>query len=460
MTNEVRLFPNAPCFVTGDPEAAGFHNLELPDGFRWVKREAVCRHPIVGGMTIAAPCLLARAIGQQRGWGPYLSPSIEGQRVGVQLISGYGTYFFPLPAGLLSGRSAGDFLEIRLSTLGEPAASSAGDPRERMLGIYELRIIDLSADEFPERLEILQQVKVFEPAGGQIAEILGKHYFRESDRILDIGAGFGWTTLLLAGFSGASAWGIDQYDYGHPSRINFKTQLLERFQRHACVLDRISSLATLADHDALARAVSRCTFLSMNAQELLLPDESFDFVFSLNAFEHISHPDRALAEIRRVLRPGGCALLCFSPLYYCDTGSHLPACVGFNRPWAHLLMSRDEIKEAIRRMGGVPNEVDSILDSLNGWRPFQFVEMFEGSGMRILSREICTGFVLDGAEQSPEFAELMKRFPREDLSTISMLWYLRKPFRNCASDLPVRWMSKLSRRALGRRIRSQDTNLV
>jgi hypothetical protein len=72
-----------------------------------------------------------------------------------------------------------------------------------------------------------------------------------------------------------------------------------------------------------------------------------------------------VAEIRRVLRPGGRALLFFSLLYYWDAGSHPPPCVGYNRPSSHLLMSRDEVKEAVRSSRGITNEIDAILNSLN-----------------------------------------------------------------------------------------------
>jgi SAM-dependent methyltransferase len=165
----------------------------------------------------------------------------------------------------------------------------------------------------------------------------------------------------------------------------------------------------------------------MDAESMMFRDNAFDFVFSLNALEHIPHPDRALAEVYRVLRPGGHALLQFSPLYYSDAGSHLPMTVGLKRPWAHLLMTRDEIKETIREGGGSVNEVDSILDSLNGWTPSQFRDAFARSRLRILLSEVKDGFALEGSEQSPEFAELRTRYSREDLTTFHMLWCLEKP---------------------------------
>lgn len=40
-------------------------------------------------------------------------------------------------------------------------------------------------------------------------------------------------------------------------------------------------------------------------EQLSFADESFDVVVTEDVLEHVRHPDRALAEIRRVLRPGG-----------------------------------------------------------------------------------------------------------------------------------------------------------
>jgi SAM-dependent methyltransferase len=37
-------------------------------------------------------------------------------------------------------------------------------------------------------------------------------------------------------------------------------------------------------------------------------DESYDYVFSLNVFEHIEHDEAAMKECSRILRPGGCVL--------------------------------------------------------------------------------------------------------------------------------------------------------
>ncbi|RLC89155.1 MAG: hypothetical protein DRI37_04555 [Chloroflexi bacterium] len=52
----------------------------------------------------------------------------------------------------------------------------------------------------------------------------------------------------------------------------------------------------------------RLTFLWQDAAVLPFPDDTFDAVSCLEASEFMSHPDQVLAELVRVLRPGGILL--------------------------------------------------------------------------------------------------------------------------------------------------------
>ena len=52
-------------------------------------------------------------------------------------------------------------------------------------------------------------------------------------------------------------------------------------------------------------SVFRHTDVAANAHHLPFADASFDAVVSFNTFEHLYDPDRATAEIFRVLKPGG-----------------------------------------------------------------------------------------------------------------------------------------------------------
>ncbi len=60
-----------------------------------------------------------------------------------------------------------------------------------------------------------------------------------------------------------------------------------------------------------------------DARTIPWPDASFDLVFSSCAFEHIQELPRALAEIRRVLRPGGALVTTFAPIWSSAVGHHL-----------------------------------------------------------------------------------------------------------------------------------------
>jgi ubiquinone/menaquinone biosynthesis C-methylase UbiE len=56
-------------------------------------------------------------------------------------------------------------------------------------------------------------------------------------------------------------------------------------------------------------------FVSASATHLPFQDNSFDVVWTINVLEHVPGPEQALCEIRRVIRPGGIAII--SPAWYC-----------------------------------------------------------------------------------------------------------------------------------------------
>lgn len=93
----------------------------------------------------------------------------------------------------------------------------------------------------------------------------------EPRRILVVGCGSGLEAGMLAREFQAETYGID---------------LVEEFD-----FDHAGS------HPA--------KLLKMDARDLRFEDDHFDFVFSFHALEHIPGPDRALAEMARVLAPGG-----------------------------------------------------------------------------------------------------------------------------------------------------------
>lgn len=77
----------------------------------------------------------------------------------------------------------------------------------------------------------------------------------------------------------------------------------------------------------------------MDATDMTFPDNHFDVVYSRSVFEHLSDPAGVLAEIRRVLKPGGVMYVRLH-LYTSDSGSHDSRIYIDERDdlpyWAHL----------------------------------------------------------------------------------------------------------------------------
>lgn len=57
------------------------------------------------------------------------------------------------------------------------------------------------------------------------------------------------------------------------------------------------------------RAVTNVSFTTGSAYQLPYPDEQFDVVFAHAVLYHLQQPEQALAEFRRVLKPGGLVAL-------------------------------------------------------------------------------------------------------------------------------------------------------
>jgi ubiquinone/menaquinone biosynthesis C-methylase UbiE len=101
-------------------------------------------------------------------------------------------------------------------------------------------------------------------------------------------------------------------------------------------------------------------YYEMNATQLTFPQESFDLIFSFNAFEHFLHPDLVLKEAIRVLKKGGYLYLSFDPLYYSPWGLHVYHIITF--PYSQCLFSEKILNDFIRSKG-----LCQLDDQLNRW---------------------------------------------------------------------------------------------
>lgn len=111
--------------------------------------------------------------------------------------------------------------------------------------------------------------RISNPRTLAIAEILSESGVASGARVVVVGCGTGREAAVLADRLQAQVIGID-------------------------IVDGFDSLA--------------CEWANLqvgDAQAMNFPDASFDVVFSYHALEHIPNHHKALAEMRRVLKPGG-----------------------------------------------------------------------------------------------------------------------------------------------------------
>ena len=111
----------------------------------------------------------------------------------------------------------------------------------------------------------------------------------------------------------------------------------------------------------------RARLLNMNAEALNFPDRAFDAIVTMSTFEHIGNLELALSEFYRVLRPNGCVLISFEPIWTCSYGHHLHhfgAISNLVPDWSHLLWSKPEMLAYLTTCwpSGAPLSVEEACD--------------------------------------------------------------------------------------------------
>jgi SAM-dependent methyltransferase len=184
------------------------------------------------------------------------------------------------------------------------------------------------------------------------------------------------------------------------------------------------TLSDLEDwRDSRARAL---TFTTCDVcRQLPFGDEQFDVCVTYNSFEHLNDPEGALAEMIRVLRPGGWLFTDFGPLYAGPWGLH--AYRTLRMPYPQFLFSESFWRAKLRELGIRDlNRVMDDLQPLNRWSVAKFRELWRNSGCEV-------GEYTELSAQSE--LDMIERFPTsfqgrgltvEDVSTHGVKALLRK----------------------------------
>jgi ubiquinone/menaquinone biosynthesis C-methylase UbiE len=102
--------------------------------------------------------------------------------------------------------------------------------------------------------------------------------------------------------------------------------------------------------------------VATEAEELPFGDESFDLVFGHAVLHHIPDLDKAFAEFRRVLRPGGVIAFCGEPSRYGDRLAAVPKRAGMLAApaWRRVVGARERLVPEAEQSNGhaLESEVD------------------------------------------------------------------------------------------------------
>lgn len=197
----------------------------------------------------------------------------------------------------------------------------------------------------------------------------------EGGRVLEVGCGAGIDCLLIAMRPVHSVVGIDMelplFDRGA------KAERARRLTRKV--------LATLGAPDDIAAVLRQrpIRFATMDATRMSLPDHSFDLLWSRAAMEHVIPPEAALAEMARVVRPGGLIYHSIDPFYWLK-GCHKGGVVDI--PWAHARLRPAEYRRFVAESEGEAEAAKRArhLQTLNQLTPRQWRRTLEAGPFEIL----------------------------------------------------------------------------
>jgi ubiquinone/menaquinone biosynthesis C-methylase UbiE len=139
-------------------------------------------------------------------------------------------------------------------------------------------------------------------------------------------------------------------------------------------------------------------FHQMDAENLLFENETFDFVFSYDSFEHFSKPEKVLAEAIRVVKKGGYIFLSFGPLYYSPLGEH--AYRSITVPYCQILFPKDMLNNFAEQTG--LEQID--FNHVNGWSfdDYEYLWTKYNKNLRVLKYDKFYNL---------EYLDLIKNYP-------------------------------------------------
>ena len=174
-------------------------------------------------------------------------------------------------------------------------------------------------------------VSAVHASGPDLVRLIDAGEFRGDEQVLDLGCGAGHTALACA------------------LRV-----------AHVTAVDLTPEMLAVAAELAQARGLANISFQEADVAALPFADARFDVVTSRYSAHHYADPARALAEARRVLRPGGRFLLVDTVAPEDGALDTFYNAVELLRDFSHVRNCR--ISEWTRMMQAVGFSVETLLE--------------------------------------------------------------------------------------------------
>ena len=256
----------------------------------------------------------------------------------------------------------------------------------------------------------------------QLTDIIKTHGKVEvkKARILDVGCGQTATQMALFKADGADVTGIDievptyimnMKKFIQVIKINGVERAIKSLLRHLFFDARF--FKELSFHYGKTVSFDQLDIRLMSAASLSLPDNCFDFIYSIWVFEHIDHVPAAIQEVNRVLKPTGIAWIGVHLFPSLSGGHHLdwiwPDEAPSNKvpPWDHLLDNKYPVNTYLNRL-----RLDQYREIFH-----KHIDVFNST------------LTYEGEEfLTPELEQILrhKGYTREDLLTRTSIFLCRK----------------------------------
>jgi SAM-dependent methyltransferase len=198
------------------------------------------------------------------------------------------------------------------------------------------------------------------PWNAKFWQRMGKPSDLEGMKCLDLGCGTGGLSQELVRFGAGEVVGLDI----DTARIEFAK----------------SKAANVMGSEA-----GKIRFVAQNLHELD-EDNSYDYIFARDTFEHIQDLEAVLDKCHNLLKPGGKLYAGFGPLYNSPFGDH--RLLGLKAPWAHLILFPSLMKRQLPFHAWKRAECEKVLDELNCFSFAKMQKTLKGSPFVELSFDV------------------------------------------------------------------------